>query len=74
MRSYHACLFAALALAAGAPYAFAQRGPNAPAPAAAADTPVPSENDSVTDHELTLDGKTLRYAATAGNLVIDDDE
>jgi carboxypeptidase C (cathepsin A) len=65
-----------MALVAGAPQAFAQRGPGAqtpPAPAAEP-TPVPPENSSVTDHELTLDGKTLRYAATAGNLLINDEE
>jgi carboxypeptidase C (cathepsin A) len=65
-----------MALLAGAPHAFAQRGPAArttPAPATEA-TPVPPESKSVTEHELTLDGKTLRYAATAGNLLIDDEE
>jgi carboxypeptidase C (cathepsin A) len=65
----------ALLLLAGAPQAYAQRGP-APSPPAPANetTPVPPETSSVTDHELALDGKTLRYAATAGNLVIDDEE
>jgi carboxypeptidase C (cathepsin A) len=65
-----------MVLLAGAPQAFAQRGPGAqtpPAPAAEP-TPVPPESSSVTDHELTLDGKTLRYAATAGNLLINDEE
>ena len=31
---------------------------------------MPPETSSVTDHELTLDGNTLRYKATAGNLLI----
>lgn len=54
--------------------AFAQRG-GAPAPAAPAETiPVPPENASVTDHELTLDGKALHYSAAAGNLLINDEE
>jgi carboxypeptidase C (cathepsin A) len=55
----------------------AQRGPNAPTapPAAAGDTaPIPPESGSVTQHEFTLDGKTLRYTATAGTLLISDDE
>ncbi|MDR3704085.1 MAG: peptidase S10 [Candidatus Sulfopaludibacter sp.] len=62
------CVFCAGAL-------LAQRGPGAPtAPAAAEPTPVPPENSSVTEHELTLDGKALHYAATAGTLLIDDEE
>jgi carboxypeptidase C (cathepsin A) len=80
MRSYRfrhllvPSLLCALALA-GASLAFAQRAPGAPTAPAANDTiPVPNESSSVTDHELTLDGKALRYAATAGNLVIDDEE
>ena len=47
----------------------------APATPAATETiPVPRENNSVTEHELTLNGKALRYSAAAGNLVIDDEE
>jgi carboxypeptidase C (cathepsin A) len=54
----------------------AQRGPNTQtAPAAAGDTaPIPPENSSVTQHELTLDGKTLHYTAVAGTLLIGDEE
>src|ERR1035441_4351317 len=57
---------------------FAQRGP-ATDPAAArvteaAPTPIPPETSSVTDHELSLDGKTLHYSATAGTLLIDGDD
>ncbi len=54
----------------------AQRGPAAqPAPPANAEAaPIPPENNSATQHELTLDGKTLHYTATAGTLLINDDE
>lgn len=37
-------------------------------------TPVPPEKSSVTHHELTLNGKVLRYTATAGTLLIRDEE
>jgi carboxypeptidase C (cathepsin A) len=37
-------------------------------------TPVPPEKSSVTHHTLTLGGKTLNYTATAGNLLIRDEE
>jgi carboxypeptidase C (cathepsin A) len=64
-----------------APYAGAQRSPFAqqrqaqspetPAAAAPAEPlPIPPEASSVTNHEVTLDGKLLRYKATAGNLLI----
>src|SRR5271157_5702573 len=58
--------------------AFAQRGP-APEPTAvrataAPATPIPPETSSVTDHELSLDGKTIHYSATAGTLLIDGDD
>ena len=61
------------------PFADGQRPPanipNAnPANQERATTPVPPEKNSVTEHELALDGKTVRYAATAGNLLIDGDE
>lgn len=74
MRSYR-LLLAAAALAALAPLTSAQRGPAAQAPPAAAaeSTPVPPETSSVTEHEFTLDGKALRYTATAGNLLINDE-
>ena len=63
-----------------APPASAQRGPaNAPQVATPANverpvTPVPSEKSSVTSHEMKADGKTIRYTATAGNLLIQNDE
>ena len=42
----------------------------APAPAAAEKEPTPS----VTEHEITLNGKTFRYRATAGYLVLKSDK
>lgn len=75
-RSLASFLLSAVVLFGIALQALAQRGPAAQAtpPAVTETTAVPPENSSITDHELTLDGKTLRYAATAGNLVIDDAE
>ncbi|MGA2116798.1 MAG: peptidase S10 [Bryobacteraceae bacterium] len=66
-------LLCAVMLLAAVPSALAQRGPGAPAAPAAANeaTPIPPETNVATDHEFTLDGKTLRYAATAGTLLID---
>src|SRR5262252_6590026 len=60
-------------------FAHAQRPPvNAPpVTPAAADrpaTPVPPEKNSVTAHEVQAGGKTLRYSATAGNLLIQADD
>jgi len=54
----------------------AQRGQSAQNANAAAveSTPIPPENSSVTEHELTLDGKELHYHATAGTLLITDAE
>jgi len=37
-------------------------------------TPIPPEKPSVTHHELALGGKTLKYTATAGTLLIRDEE
>ena len=36
--------------------------------------PIPPEKSSVTHHEITVNGKTLRYTATAGTLLIRDGE
>lgn len=36
--------------------------------------PIPSEKSSVTRHDLTLNGKTLHYTASAGTLLIRDGE
>jgi carboxypeptidase C (cathepsin A) len=41
---------------------------------AAKETPVPPEKSSVTHHELNLNGKSLKYTATAGTLLIRDEE
>ena len=64
-----------------APAAHAQRGPANPPPATSAipangEKPIPPETSSATQHELALGGQTLRYTATAGNLLIraDDDQ
>ena len=58
--------------------------PNAQAPAAGAEQhkdnekdkeiPVPPEKPVATHHELALNGKMLKYTATAGTLVIRDEE
>ncbi|HEX2917899.1 MAG TPA: peptidase S10, partial [Edaphobacter sp.] len=36
--------------------------------------PVPPETNSVTKHDLTLNGQVIHYTATAGNLLIRDDQ
>src|SRR5215470_16016576 len=36
--------------------------------------PVPPEASSVTKHDLTIGGQTIHYTATAGNLLIRDDQ
>jgi len=54
-----------------------QRGNAAPAAQANAErpaTPIPPEKNSVTPHEIALGGKTLRYTAAAGNLLIQGDD
>jgi carboxypeptidase C (cathepsin A) len=62
------------------PQAGAQRGPAAQpnqasgTAAQAEQSPIPPETNSVTDHEITLGGKVLRYKATAGNLLISGDD
>src|SRR5580698_9770424 len=38
------------------------------------ETPIPPEKSVPTHHELTLGGKTLKYTATAGTLLIRDEE
>lgn len=77
------CLFVFLACSALIPAARSQENrPPAPQAAAGADqkkdadkeTPIPPEKSSVTHHELTLGGKTLKYTATAGTLLIRDEE
>ena len=36
-------------------------------------SPIPPEHNSVTHHQLALNGQTIRYTATAGTLLIDGD-
>jgi len=56
----------------------AQRAPNntSTAPPVATEKTIPLERSSVTAHEMTLGGSTIRYTATAGTLLIpgDDDQ
>lgn len=40
----------------------------------AKEAPIPTEKLSATHHEMTLGGKTLKYTATAGTLLIRDEE
>lgn len=46
----------------------------APQGAPKQEVPPPQEKSSVTHHELTLNGKVLKYTATAGTLTIRDEE
>jgi carboxypeptidase C (cathepsin A) len=71
----------ALALSLSGVTLFAQRPAPGESPAPAADekdkekpAPIPAETTSVTDHELTLNGKSIHYKATAGTLLIDGDD
>ena len=61
-----------------APGTFAQRPQSGEPTANAANeekaSPIPKETNSTTDHDLSLEGKTLRYSATAGTLLIDGDD
>ena len=70
--------YAAFLAAAAVLPLLAQRPPAAELPAVPAaeekPAPIPSETTSATDHELPLDGKTIRYKATAGTLLIDGDD
>lgn len=71
----HRLLFAASLAFLIASAAHAQRGPESTRPPNPPNgetpaTPIPKEMSSVTSHEMTLDGKTIRYTATAGNLLI----
>ncbi len=36
--------------------------------------PIPPEANSITKHELTMGGQVIRYTATAGNLLVRDDQ
>ncbi|HLY18946.1 MAG TPA: hypothetical protein VKR61_17065 [Bryobacteraceae bacterium] len=74
------CLLCGALAMFGALCASAQRpqpaDDNKPAGSAAEEktTPIPPETASATDHELVLDGKTIHYKATAGTLLINNDE
>ena len=78
------CMLIALASLFLAPAAPAQdvRNSTPPPPAAGAEphkdaekeTPVPPEKPVATHHELAIGGKTLKYTATAGTLIIRDEE
>jgi len=39
-----------------------------------AGVPIPPETTSVTKHDLTVGGQVIHYTATAGNLLIRDDQ
>jgi carboxypeptidase C (cathepsin A) len=47
--------------------------PQAPAAHAESDAEAPPEKTSTTQHTLTLNGRSLKYTATAGTLVVRDD-
>ncbi|MGH8396784.1 MAG: S10 family peptidase [Gammaproteobacteria bacterium] len=47
---------------------------DAPAKPMAQELPVPKETSSVTQHSVTINGQTIQYTATAGNLVVDNDK
>jgi carboxypeptidase C (cathepsin A) len=48
--------------------------PVSPANAEKPVVPIPPVKASVTEHEISLGGKTIRYTATAGNLLIGGDD
>ncbi len=70
-----------IAQEARTPEARNQAQPSAPAQASDQhkdadkdNTPVPPEKPSVTHHDMTLGGKSLHYTATAGTLIIRDED
>jgi carboxypeptidase C (cathepsin A) len=75
-------LFLSTSLLLAAPVALGQQAPIAPTPTpnpASLEkplTPISPAKQSETEHEITLGGKSIRYKATAGNLLIkgDDDQ
>ncbi len=68
----------ALSVFSGAAWAQEHQNPEAhqdhPQAQAEASTPIPPEKSSVTHHSITLDGKQLNYTATAGTLLIRDQD
>jgi carboxypeptidase C (cathepsin A) len=72
-------LLASSLILLAAPLARTQPGPANPPQANAANMerpgrPVPPEKTSVTSHDIMLGGKSIRYTATAGNLLISADD
>jgi len=65
---------ALLLLAVALPTVAATDAPAAKPAAVAAALPVPKEETSVTRHRLIIDAKTIRYTATAGNLIVKNDK
>jgi len=63
-----------LLVGTGVIVAQAPKPPDAPPAAEEKPAPIPPETNSSTDHELPLDGKTIRYIANAGTLLIDGDD
>ncbi len=61
---------ALLLLAVVLPTVAATDTPAAKPAAVAVALPVPKEEKSITRHRLIIDGKTIRYTATAGNLIV----
>ena len=66
----------ALLLASSFPSAFAQDKPDKQDKADKSDTLKPEEKErtSVTQHDMTVNGRPLHYTATAGTLIIRDEE
>ncbi|HVC37027.1 MAG TPA: peptidase S10, partial [Gammaproteobacteria bacterium] len=46
----------------------------APSQTTAKVLPVPKETSSITQHSVVINGRTIKYTATAGNLVINNDK
>ncbi|MGA9855379.1 MAG: peptidase S10 [Gammaproteobacteria bacterium] len=46
---------------------------DAPAKSEAQTLPIPKESSSVTQHSVTIGGQTIKYTATAGTLLMDND-
>ena len=71
-----AAIVLAMAVTAGAqtPEGQAKGSDEKAPPKADAGIPVPPESSSVTKHDLTVGGQVIHYTATAGNLLIRDDQ
>ncbi len=80
-KSLAGCLFVVLAALslnltapAQAPTAGAEAQKESSKDSAKENAPVPPEKPVATHHEITLGGKVLKYTATAGNLILRDEE